>query len=115
MVVKDAATWSLKRLAWAYGCAKRGSAEEAELRRALIEKAAALKEPRLAAVVRAYERGEPPSAPTPDAYQTCGAIWPGSVVAGYEGMGSRRCCEPLGHAGPHRSAFPSGKLIHWNP
>lgn len=30
---------SLKRLAWAYGCSKKGSEEEAQLRRALLERA----------------------------------------------------------------------------
>lgn len=28
---------SLKRLAWAYGCAKKGSSEEDQLRRALLD------------------------------------------------------------------------------
>jgi hypothetical protein len=28
--------WNLKRLAWAFGCSKRGSAEEAQLEEALI-------------------------------------------------------------------------------
>jgi hypothetical protein len=31
---------SLKRIAWAYGCAKKGSDEEAQLQQALLEKAA---------------------------------------------------------------------------
>lgn len=34
----DLDTVSLKRLAWAYGCARKGSFEERELRRLLVEK-----------------------------------------------------------------------------
>ena len=30
--------WSLKRLAWAYGCSKKGSEEESRLLAALLEK-----------------------------------------------------------------------------
>lgn len=33
-----ASAWSLKRLAWAYGCAKTGSAEEAQLEEELVRR-----------------------------------------------------------------------------
>lgn len=35
----DANAFSLKRLAWAYGCAKKGSDEETELLKELVQKA----------------------------------------------------------------------------
>jgi hypothetical protein len=38
MADTDRSSWSLKRLCWAYGCAKKRSPEEAELFRALIER-----------------------------------------------------------------------------
>lgn len=37
----DTSKWSLKRLAWAYGCAAKGSPLEAELLSKLLERARA--------------------------------------------------------------------------
>lgn len=42
-IIADPGSGSIKRLAWAFGCAKKGSDEEVELYRILVERMAALK------------------------------------------------------------------------